>query len=173
MFCPQCESEYVEGISDCPVCGVALVDELQTPADPEHEFSAAEPVIVFSSYDAGLVAIAKSILQSSEITYGVVGEEVQDLFGYGRFPAGGNVFIGPIKLLVAAEDAPDATELLSVLSEDDAVVNDDAGLMDDAGLADEEPGASWWGTVRTLGKMVAALVLALMLIEAVWLLVQR
>jgi hypothetical protein len=28
MYCPKCRAEYVEGIAECPDCGVSLVDEL-------------------------------------------------------------------------------------------------------------------------------------------------
>ena len=38
----------------------------------------------------------------------VCGEEIQDIFGYGRFPMGRNNFIGPMQVLVAPRDADDA-----------------------------------------------------------------
>lgn len=30
MYCPKCRTEYVEGITECPECGVSLVAELPT-----------------------------------------------------------------------------------------------------------------------------------------------
>jgi hypothetical protein len=37
-FCPDCEAEYRAGISECPDCGVALVDRL-TPENTVHDKS--------------------------------------------------------------------------------------------------------------------------------------
>lgn len=167
MFCPQCESEYVDGIVECPECEVALVDSLEVADETPREPVTAEPVVAFSSYDAGLVAIAKSILQSAELEYGVIGEEVQDLFGYGRFPMGGNVLMGPIKLIVAADDAADAKELLSVLAEGApaAVVHGESD--------EEQDGSARTNSARATAKTIAALLLLGILGEIAWLLFVR
>lgn len=163
MFCPQCESEYVDGVAECPECEVALVELLPNAAVPKRDALTAEPALAFSSYDAGLVAIAKSILASSGIEYGVIGEEVQDLFGYGRFPTGGNVLMGPIKLIVAADDGADATALLSVLAEDAPM------LASDAEALDEFDGPVRRSSARTVANTIAALLLLGILGEIVWL----
>ncbi|MDZ4064741.1 MAG: hypothetical protein U1E22_08760, partial [Coriobacteriia bacterium] len=67
MFCPQCGSEYVAGISECAGCGIPLVDAAGASQETERRRSMQEPVVVFASSRADLVAIAKSILLSSEI----------------------------------------------------------------------------------------------------------
>ena len=36
MFCPQCKSEFIEGIRICPDCEVDLIVEL--PPEPAPEF---------------------------------------------------------------------------------------------------------------------------------------
>ena len=70
-----------------------------------------------SSGDSGLIAVAKSLLQSAGIPFLVRGEAVQDLFGVGRVFGGFNIITGPIQLQVMTEDADDARLVLEDLLE--------------------------------------------------------
>jgi hypothetical protein len=66
MFCPQCRSEYLQGIRECVDCQIPLVDVL--PPEPDH---ATEDLYVriLSTYNAADVAIVKSILDDAQIDY--------------------------------------------------------------------------------------------------------
>jgi hypothetical protein len=76
-----------------------------------------DPVTVLETGDSGLVAVARSVLESAGIQCFAKGEGVQDLFAWGRFGTGFNPFVGPVQLQVAAEDAEDAKALLHELQE--------------------------------------------------------
>lgn len=69
-------------------------------------------VTVMRVGDPASIAVAKSVLQSAGIDFVTKNEFVQDLFGWGRFPSGTNLVMGPIELQVREEDAQDALELL-------------------------------------------------------------
>ena len=58
MFCPECRSEFIEGIETCPVCDVDLVDELQP--EPKPEFVDFDEVL--ATYNPADIALLKSIL---------------------------------------------------------------------------------------------------------------
>jgi hypothetical protein len=76
------------------------------------------PVTVLETGDPGLVAVAKSLLESAGIQYFAKGEALQNLFGWGQFGTGFNPIVGVVQLQVAAEDAEDATALLRDLLND-------------------------------------------------------
>jgi hypothetical protein len=158
MICPRCDSEYVEGVAECPQCGAPLVEA----ACPD-EVASQDPIAVFSCNSASVVAVAKSILIDSGIEFGVAGENVQDLFGYGRFPAGASVFAGPVTLSVAPADARAATELLGHLGQDCDVEAEPGALDEDA---DDGPRRTWHSTARFVAKVVAAVMLGLVALEA-------
>jgi len=68
------------------------------------------PVTVLESGDPGVIAVAKSLLDSAAIHYFAKGESLQNLFGWGQL--GFNPIVGVVQLQVAADDAEDAKALL-------------------------------------------------------------
>lgn len=84
-----------------------------TPGPPPDPNIRLTPV--FRTGDAGLIALAKSLLESEEIEYLVRSENVQDLFGWGRVGSNFNVVSGPAEFVVREEDAERARTLLEDL----------------------------------------------------------
>ena len=98
MFCPECRSEFIQGITRCPVCHVALVREL--PAEPEPQF--VDYIEVLATYNPADVAFVKSLLEGEGIQYFFKGEH----FMYMRPLA------DPVRLMVRADQVDAARELL-------------------------------------------------------------
>ena len=75
------------------------------------------PVTVFRGGETGLIALARSVLDAAGIRYYVRGDMIQDFFRLGRIgPCGYNFIVGPVRIMVAAEDAGFAREVLADLS---------------------------------------------------------
>jgi hypothetical protein len=72
-------------------------------------------VCVLATGDAGIIAIAKSLLEAEQIDYLLRGDGLQDLFGMGRM-TGFSFAMGPAEFLVRAEDGDHARELLADLT---------------------------------------------------------
>ncbi len=115
MFCPECGEEYSWDVMVCPACDVDTVDRLPGP-EPTPDI---ELVCVLATGDAGLIAVAKSLLEREEIDYFVRGDGLQDLFGLGRI-TGYSFATGPAEFLVREDDADRARELLAGLTPSDA-----------------------------------------------------
>src|SRR6266850_258908 len=113
MFCPQCGEEFSWDVMVCPTCDVDTVDRLPGP-EPTPD---VELVRVLATGDAGLIAVAKSLLEGDEIDYFVKGDALQDLFGFGRI-GGFSYAMGPAEFWVREEDADRASELLESLTVD-------------------------------------------------------
>lgn len=97
MFCPECGSEYIEGIYGCPDCRVPLVPELPPKPRPEY----VEYVTVLKTGNPIVIAMVKSILESAGIRHFVKGEVLQDLFR-----------VGTAEIQVGREDEQEARDLL-------------------------------------------------------------
>jgi len=114
MFCPQCLEEYSWDVMVCPTCDVDTVDRLPGPEpDPDVEL-----VLVLSTGDAGLIAVAKSLLEGEKIDFFVRGDGLQDLFGLGRI-TGFSYAMGPAEFWVREADAGRARERLADLTPSD------------------------------------------------------
>jgi Putative prokaryotic signal transducing protein len=111
MYCQSCASHAGPSGTKCPKCGGELLDIPGPPPDPDIEL-----VSVFRTGDAGLIPLAKSLLDSESIEYLVRGEAVQDLFGSGRLGAGYNIVTGPAEFVVRQADADRARSLLADLT---------------------------------------------------------
>lgn len=72
-------------------------------------------VTVFETGDPGLVALAKSLLDSAGIDFTTKGDALQDVLGLGRFPGGANLVAGPVVFQVRPDDAKEASALLREL----------------------------------------------------------
>jgi hypothetical protein len=112
MFCPQCQTEYRPGFTECPDCSVSLVDELQPEPEPTPE---GEFVKVYETADATLIPVVQSLLGGAGIQVLTKGESVLDLFAFGRL--GGMNVVGPAMFFVHPTNAEAARVVLAELDE--------------------------------------------------------
>jgi hypothetical protein len=126
MICPQCGTEYVEGVADCPECHIPLITGTAKDWEREEEF--IELVPVYTTGNLAFVAVAKSVLDGAGIVYNVKNEQIQNLWGLGSM--GNN--LAPMIFEVEKERAQEAKTLLQELEQ--------GGLWDpDAEPPEDEP----------------------------------
>lgn len=105
MFCPKCRTEYSKGIYVCADCGVSLVPEpLPEPPPESPEYSEFEEILF--TFNAGDIAVIKSLFDSEGIVYYFRGE----FFSYVHPLA------QPARLMVRADQAEEAREILKSLN---------------------------------------------------------
>ena len=108
MICPDCRSEYDEGIQRCADCAVDLVEQLGPP--PKTEWR--ESFVALETSDPALLLVAESVLRSASIPFLVIDDRSQDLIGLGRMAFGFNPATGPARIEVPREFAGEAQRLL-------------------------------------------------------------
>jgi uncharacterized Zn finger protein (UPF0148 family) len=104
MICPKCESEYVDGITVCPVCNVELVtlEEFEANLTKPSDY-----VTVYTTSDIIEATMLKDNLESSGIETYII--DKQD----SSFPAWGDLSI--IKIDVKKDEANEARELIDAI----------------------------------------------------------
>lgn len=113
MFCPKCLTEYVEGVRVCADCGTALVPELSEgvkPGPPQW----IDFVQILTTFNAGDIALIKSILDGEDITYYFHGEA----FNYVE------PLVQPPRLMVRKDQANLVREILKDLDFDYTLTGD-------------------------------------------------
>jgi hypothetical protein len=104
MFCPKCQSEYVEGITECADCQVPLVPEL-----PAEEIPELGDFTVLRSYASRQDAeLSKSLLEANGIDALIASDDA------GGTVAGLELTEG-VQLLVKPGDQQKAEELFQDL----------------------------------------------------------
>lgn len=104
MICPKCSTEYREGFKVCSDCEVELVEKPEENNETE-EYEIDEDVkfvSILSTFNIGDIAVVKSILNNSDITYFFQGEN------FNQFRGG----VEPAILKVREEDEETVRELL-------------------------------------------------------------
>ena len=106
MYCPECRSEYVEGVNECVDCQVALVAELPPLEEEEYDY---EHFVTFKTFLSRPEAeLAHSVLDANGIEAFISSDD-----------AGGSrpelAFLRGVKVLVHQNDLQKAEELFAEL----------------------------------------------------------
>ena len=80
-YCPNCRSEYKEGIVRCVDCGAALVPGSPPPV-VEPKFSNEELVLIYEASNAVKVSIIRGVLEEAGIPVWETGNMVKTVYPF-------------------------------------------------------------------------------------------
>ena len=103
--CPNCEYEYVEGITICPDCGTRLVDDKLFI--PPEEWTEKNWQVVYTSSQEYDVEMIRDNLESAGIKTALLSQKDRN------FPAPGDLSL--VKLFVRKEDVQAALDFIEEL----------------------------------------------------------
>lgn len=103
LFCPKCKSEFREGFSWCSSCNVELITDL--PSNPDKKVSGfIDYEFIYSTFIPGEVALIKSLLDSENITYFILGENLLYV-----------PLFEPARIMIKKDQAMKAREILGAI----------------------------------------------------------
>lgn len=100
--CPNCNYEYVPGITICPDCNTPLVDSVEL--ENYEELSEKDWVLVYTAFNEFKIIMIKENLESAGIAASILSQKDSS------FPVPGDLAL--IKLFVKKHDVPEALEFI-------------------------------------------------------------
>ncbi len=113
--CPNCNYEYIEGVTICPDCKVPLVDEIEKYP----ELSEDDWVLVYTSFSEIDVQLLKGNMESAGIGATILSKKDSS------FPAPGDLSV--VKLMVKKSDVSAALEFIQQVKSKQSNSSEDAG----------------------------------------------
>jgi hypothetical protein len=114
-FCPECKSEYEEGISKCSDCGIDLVPQLEEVQEQVH-FPDENYTLVYISTQIIDVDMVKANLDGAGIESFILNQSDSNNLDATRMNA---------KLFVKTKDAEDALSFIKNLNEQPDITEED------------------------------------------------
>jgi hypothetical protein len=106
MICPNCEYEYVKGVSNCPDCNIELVSENEFEGNLTHH---SDWLVIYTSSDGIEMEMLKANLAGANIEALILSQKDSS------YPAVGDLAV--IKLLVKKSDAEDAVAIINDINQ--------------------------------------------------------
>ena len=113
--CPNCEYEYIEGITICPDCNTLLVDALEL--NKFEELSEEDWALVYTSFNFIDVDMLKENLESAGIAATILSQKDSN------FPAPGDLSL--VKLFVKKADMQQALEFIQTVKSQSSNAEED------------------------------------------------
>ncbi|MDZ7766111.1 MAG: DUF2007 domain-containing protein [Melioribacteraceae bacterium] len=101
MICPNCEYEFIEGITECPDCGIKLVTKEEFEGKLVHH---SDWVVVYTTNEVYKAEMYKANLEGADIEATILGQKDRS------YPAVGDLAV--VKIMVKKVDAANALEII-------------------------------------------------------------